>query len=854
MIVDAVADMPNLSANNLSGEETTTIPLTINTSVNDTDGTEVIETVTVTGLPSGATLTAGSESNGVWTLTPGQLSGLGISVPNGSEGQYTLTITSTAFEQNLSDMEVDLSDNRATKTITIDLTVGADDMPVISEDPNDNTSDVDESNLGPITITGDITVDYFNDGPGTVEAKESFASYGSVDNGTLTSQGDAVNVALSGNTFTGTAGGRTIFTMTINSDQTYSFSLLDTLDHADTTNPDDVITLEFGIKATDSDGDMDMGFITIDVSDDGPVAVDDTNTAQGTGPVTVTGNVLDNDDVGNDVDGIVTEITFGSTTLQIPAGQSVTLAGDHGTLTIGSNGAYSYTAQDGVDDVEQFGYTMTDFDGDPSSATLTIGVDTLDDPKLIVGSGGDDEGPNGPPHVVGDEDGEIIGGSNNDILIGDPGGSRQIGQEGDYNIVMILDVSGSMTTDNRIGLLSDAVKNLLTSFNSYQGGDIKVHVIPFSSTAKASGTFEVTDNGGFAQSINFIDTLPAPQGLTNYEDPLQQAVQYLQSGQPLSGATTLTYFVSDDAPNTYVAPDDRSELGSSEVIPEITGVSDGTNEVAQIQALSDEVIGVGIALNEAEIFTLDLIDSNGDAINVDNPQDLNATFQAINPITQPNGLGDDVFTAGKGDDIVFGDSLYTDNLAQLHNLGTVPGASWDVFEALENGQSSLNPAWTRADTIDYIRNNAIDLSAEFINAQNDGREGGNDTINGGEGDDLIFGQEGDDVINGDSGDDTLFGGSGADIFVLADAGEGVDTIEDFDFAEGDRLDISNILSGNQASNLTDFILSNEIGGDTNIYYDATGSGNLAAATQIASLSGVTGLDLEDATGNGSAIV
>lgn len=854
VVVDAVADIPNLGANNASGEEGTTIPLTINTSVNDLDGTEVIETITVSGLPTGATLTAGTENNGVWTLTPAQLNNLGINAPNGSDGNYTLTITSTAYEQNLSDTEIDFTDNRASRTVNVNLTVGPDDIPEISPDPQDNTSDLDESNLGPITVTDDIVVNFFSDTPGTVIAKNDFVASGSLDNGTLTSKGEPVSVTLNNNIFTGTAGGRTVFTMTINPDQTYTFTLNDTLDHADTSNPNDVITLDFGITATDSDGDMDMGYVTIDVSDDAPVAVNDTNTANGDGPITVTGNVLNNDDIGNDTPGSVTQITFGGNIVQIPDGQSVTIPGAHGTLTIGSNGAYSYVANDGVDDADVFTYTMTDYDGDPSSANLTINIDTLDDPELIVGSGDDDDGPGGPPHTVGGGDGEIVGGNNADILVGDPGGSRLVGQTGDYNIVMILDVSGSMSLENRSTLLSQAVNNLLGDFNSYQGGDIKVHIIPFSSTAKTSGTFEVTDNGGFNQAVNFVNNLPAPQGLTNYEDPLQMAIQYLQSGQPINNATTITYFVSDDDPNTYVTPEDRSELGSGEVVPELLGITDGTNEIAQIQALSDEVVGVGIDLTQNEIFELDLIDSNGDAINVGNPQDLDATFQALNPINQPNGLGDDVLSGGAGNDIMFGDSLYTDDLAALNNLGTAPGASWDVFEALENGQSTTNPNWTRADTINYIRNNAVDLSEEFINAQNSARTGGNDTINGGEGDDLIFGQEGNDVIDGGEGDDTLFGGSGSDTFILADAGNGIDTIEDFNFAEGDRLDISNILSGNQANNFSDFILSTEQGGDTNIFYDASGNGNLNAATQIATLSGVTSLNLEDATNNGQALI
>jgi hypothetical protein len=46
-----------------------------------------------------------------------------------------------------------------------------------------------------------------------------------------------------------------VFTLDVNADGTYSFKLLDQLDHADGSNANDVITLGFGFKATDSDGD-----------------------------------------------------------------------------------------------------------------------------------------------------------------------------------------------------------------------------------------------------------------------------------------------------------------------------------------------------------------------------------------------------------------------------------------------------------------------------------------------------------------------------------------------------------------------------------------------------------------------
>ena len=74
-------------------------------------------------------------------------------------------------------------------------------------------------------------------------------------------------------------------------------------------------------------------------------------------------------------------------------------------------------------------------------------------------------------------------------------------------------------------------------------------------------------------------------------------------------------------------------------------------------------------------------------------------------------------------------------------------------------------------------------------------EGGDDTLLGGDGRDMLFGDQdehetlttaGNDRLEGGLGDDKLHGGDGEDIFVFA-AGDGKDTILDFDFEEGDRI-------------------------------------------------------------------
>ncbi|WP_160494886.1 S-layer family protein, partial [Pseudomonas sp. L-22-4S-12] len=74
--------------------------------------------------------------------------------------------------------------------------------------------------------------------------------------------------------------------------------------------------------------------------------------------------------------------------------------------------------------------------------------------------------------------------------------------------------------------------------------------------------------------------------------------------------------------------------------------------------------------------------------------------------------------------------------------------------------------------------------------------GGSDgsTHTGGAGNDYISGGAGNDSLIGDSGNDILLGGSGADLFTWTTGDTGNDVIKDFNAGEGDRIDLSDLLS------------------------------------------------------------
>ncbi|MGB4057151.1 MAG: DUF5801 repeats-in-toxin domain-containing protein, partial [Alphaproteobacteria bacterium] len=210
---------------------------------------------------------------------------------------------------------VDYDGDKAAANIQIQI---KDDVPEI-KDQNPAVGNglevVDETNLGPITVDGNLPVDFGADTPGTLAPNGVFTPSGSLAGGALTSHGVPVVVTQTPTGYVGTANGTTVFTITINNNGNYSFTLNGVLDHADSSNPDDVITLKFGVTATDADGDTDAGFVTIRVHDDGPVAVNDGNFTDAS--TVISGNVLSNDDAGSDGLGGVTAVTFNGVTTAI---------------------------------------------------------------------------------------------------------------------------------------------------------------------------------------------------------------------------------------------------------------------------------------------------------------------------------------------------------------------------------------------------------------------------------------------------------------------------------------------------------------------------------------------------------
>lgn len=96
--VNPVADVPAVTVSDASGDQGAPIALNISVVTSDNDGSETVS-VTITGVPDGAILSAGTKNgDGSWTLTRAQLTGLTVQSASGDGTDMVLHVTATSTD------------------------------------------------------------------------------------------------------------------------------------------------------------------------------------------------------------------------------------------------------------------------------------------------------------------------------------------------------------------------------------------------------------------------------------------------------------------------------------------------------------------------------------------------------------------------------------------------------------------------------------------------------------------------------------------------------------------------------------------------------------------------------------
>ena len=194
-----------------------------------------------------------------------------------------------------------------------------------------------------------------------------------------------------------------------------------------------------------------------------------------------------------------------------------------------------------------------------------------------------------------------------------------------------------------------------------------------------------------------------------------------------------------------------------------------------------------------------LVGGDGDDVFIYDNKSGNKTIQ--------NFGEDDVISLGKGVSV----SQFTTKKGNAilkvgNNTITVEGMAKGQFTFIEDGETKtydnekIVGSDGRSITLSSDAKGAFDLgasdyssytniSAEFSkkNLRLVGNSAANSLI-GGKGKDSLVGNAGNDTLWGGLGNDSLYGGTGSDTFVYQ-AGEGTDTIADYNFEEGDLLQI-----------------------------------------------------------------
>ncbi|WP_420779815.1 tandem-95 repeat protein [Vibrio parahaemolyticus] len=596
-----------------------------------------------------------------------------------------------------------------------------------------------------------------------------------------------------------------------------------------------------------------------------------------------------------DVDGSESFINDSVTLTGIPSGLTLEVNGK--TVTENSDGSYTVDLSSEPNQTShQLSGTITvpadyngslDFDVTATAGSVEVnnntqmGADTASvsvrDYEFVSGTHGDNN---------------IVGSDDNDVIVGDVQG-LQIVEGQDYNIAFMLDTSGSMGYDvgRAVTELKTVLNTLIESASGPHSGKVNVLLTTFSTESKLVLELDLSSDNAKSQVESILDAIvKLGDGNTNYEAGFQSALNWFENAD--SGATNLSYFISDGRPNqatdnnvNWYSSKESVVLGVSEqqlvtladVLPSDYRFGDtvtynnktvidfrgtvyslstgekmgrmlnsyeyddfGNNVLEQANnaysALAEfsEVrsIGIGGHLNED---SLKHFDSDGV---VRTNIDVNQLAEVILGKEVSLMQGKDEISSLDGNDIIFGDAIRFD-------INGEQGVS-----ALQNYVASQLGKDVALVTKEEVHHYITENQAEFEQSRYYDQA---DTIYGGAGNDILFGQGGNDklfggadndILIGGLGSDILTGGDGEDIFKWIDVANERDTVTDFSSSE-DSLDFSDLfddLSKDEVGDLLSDLQSGSHTGDAGGYHVEV-SQDGSADTNLSITKGSSTLDI-----------
>ncbi|WP_460410271.1 MULTISPECIES: retention module-containing protein [unclassified Pseudomonas] len=314
----------------------------------------------------------------------------------------------------------------------------------------------------------------------------------------------------------------------------YSYTLVDNEAHP-TANGANNLPEQFAVTVIDDNGTTANGTLDVNIVDDVPQAVDDTNGTASETLLTLTGNVLTNDVQGAD------RVSTGPVT---PG----TFTGTYGTLVLNANGTYTYTLNTsdadfknlhgGGNGTETFAYTITDADGDTSTANLVLQIHNNDDPVIINGL---------------DVNGGELTVYEKNLTDGSAPDSTALTQSGTFTITA-LD-----------GVTTLTVGGIAVVTNGVAAGFPQSVTTPLGSTLTITGFNATTGVVSYSYTLVDNEAHPIANGANNL--PEQFAVTVVDDNGTTANAT-LDVNIVDDLPK---AVDDSNAGTASETLLTLTG-------------------------------------------------------------------------------------------------------------------------------------------------------------------------------------------------------------------------------------------------------------------------------------------
>ncbi|AXO86534.1 type I secretion C-terminal target domain-containing protein [Pseudomonas parafulva] len=463
-------------------------------------------------------------------------------------------------------------------------------------------------------------------------------------------------------------------------------------------------------------------------------------------------------------------------------------------------------------------------------------------------------------------------------------------QSGSVNILLV-DFATQVKSSVSVTLNDAGLQKLQSQLSTLSAGGGTNYEDAFKTTANWFQSLKNAGSTGSNQTYFITDGQP-----TYYQSNEQTNPNLGYAGSTLDGyLSSINYKIGDVISRGMIDSSTRADIDSKGYLSVqyksgsswynygsgyIHAQGDGTYEVSSLSGTGYSTDSATLA-NSKDTFKLLSNLSNVEAIGLNN--DVNASdlkpydsdgvpqtnidpsklAEAILGHTEVMNPGADTVNGGDGNDIIFGD---------LVTFDSVPGTGVEAIQGYVANKLGVDVGDVDARMMhQYVTEHYTEFDISRSNDGNDtliGGDGddilfgqggddyldggrgndillggtGNDTLIGGEGNDLLIGGAGNDILIGGKGDDILIGGSGADTFVWKAGDFGNDVIKDFNQQEGDRLDLRDLLQGEKASTIDNFLKITTVNGESTLQVSSEGklnaSGGVANADVSIKLQGV----------------